>query len=148
MRLHHLRPPEGSRKRAIRAGRGESGRRGKTAGRGTKGQKARDQTKVGFEGGQTPLKLRIPKMKGFKNPFKRECAVVNVGRIAEAFEAGAIVDAEALRSKGLVAKKKLPVKLLAEGDIDKALTIRVDACSAKAREKVEAAGGSVETVRG
>ncbi len=148
MRLHHLRPPEGSRKRAIRAGRGESGRRGKTAGRGTKGQKARDQSKVGFEGGQTPLKLRLPKMKGFKNPFRREYAVVNVGRLAEAFEAGAIVDTEALRSKGLVTKKKLPVKLLAEGDIDKALTIRVDACSAKAREKVEAAGGSVETVQG
>ncbi len=144
MRLHHLKPPAGAKKRRVRAGRGESGRRGKTAGRGTKGEKARGQSKVGFEGGQTPLKLRLPKLRGFKNPFRKEYAVVNVGRLAEAFEAGATVDVEALESKGLVTKKKLPVKVLAEGEIDKALTVRVDACSAKAREKIEAAGGSVE----
>lgn len=145
MRLHHLRPPKGAKKRAIRVGRGESGRRGKTAGRGTKGQKARDTTKVGFEGGQTPLKLRLPKRRGFKNPFKKEFAVVNVGRLGEVFEAGETVDVEAIRSKGLVAKKKLPVKILAGGEIGKALVVRVDACSTKARQKIEAAGGSVET---
>lgn len=145
MRLHHLRPPAGARKRRIRVGRGESSRRGKTAGRGMKGEKARGQTKAGFEGGQTPLKLRLPKMRGFKNPFKKEFAVVNVGRLSEAFGSGDTVDVETLRSRGLVAKKRLPVKVLAGGEIDKSLTVRVDACSSKAREKIEAAGGSVET---
>jgi large subunit ribosomal protein L15 len=145
VRLHHLRPPAGAKKRPIRVGRGESGRRGKTAGRGMKGQKARGQSKVGFEGGQTPLKLRLPKLRGFKNPFRKEFAVVNIGRLSEAFGAGDIVDVEALRSKGLITKKKLPVKLLGDGDIDKPLSVRVDACSSSAREKIEAAGGSVET---
>lgn len=145
MRLHHLRPPAGAKKRPIRVGRGESGRRGKTAGRGMKGQKARGATKVGFEGGQTPLKLRLPKLRGFKNPFRKEFAVVNVARLSGTFGSGDTVDVEALRSRGLVTKEKLPVKLLAGGEIDKPLTVRVDACSSKAREKIEAAGGSVET---
>jgi large subunit ribosomal protein L15 len=143
VKLHHLRPAPGSKKKRIRVGRGESGRRGKTAGRGTKGQKARDNTKVGFEGGQTPLKLRLPKLKGFKNPFRTEYAVVNVGRLEEHFEDGASVGREELEQAGLLSKKKLPIKLLGHGELSKRLHVTVDACSAGARRKVEQAGGTV-----
>lgn len=144
MKLHHLRPAPGAKKRRIRVGRGESGRRGKTAGRGTKGQKARDRTKIGFEGGQTPLKLRLPKLKGFKNPFRKEFAVVNVGSLDQAFASGAIVDRAALQEAGLVSSKGLPIKILGKGELTKPLQVKVDACSGTAKEKIEAAGGTIE----
>lgn len=144
MKLHHLRPAEGSKKRKIRVGRGESGRRGKTAGRGTKGLKARSKVRPGFEGGQTPLIRQIPKLKGFKNPNREEYTVVNVGKLA-AFDAGTTVTPDDLRSAGL-AKKRGRIKVLGQGDLDVALTVRAHAFSAGATDKITAAGGSVEVV--
>ncbi len=144
MKLHHLKPAEGSKKRKIRVGRGESGRRGKTAGRGTKGQKARGQTRPGFEGGQTPLIRQIPKLKGFKNPNKEYFALINVGRLNE-FEAGSTVTVADLRQAGLV-KHRGRVKVLGEGELDRALTVKAHAFSLGAVEKIKQAGGSVEVV--
>ena len=144
LKLHHLTPAPGSKKKKIRVGRGESGRRGKTAGRGTKGLKARNTLRPGFEGGQTPLAMRLPKLKGFTNPNKEEFAIVNVSSLA-VFDAGSEVTPESLRARGLIRRKGL-VKVLAEGDLDKALTVKAHACSASAREKIEAAGGSVEII--
>jgi large subunit ribosomal protein L15 len=144
IRLHHLRPAERAKKRKIRVGRGEGGRRGKTAGRGTKGQKARSNTRPGFEGGQMPLHRRVPKLKGFKNPFRVEFNVVNLSDLA-AFDAGATVDPDVLRSKGMVHHKGL-VKVLGGGDLDKALTVRAHAFSKSAAQKITAAGGSAEVV--
>lgn len=145
MRVHHLKPAEGSRKKKIRAGRGEGGKRGKTAGRGTKGQKARNTTRVGFEGGQTPLHRRLPKMRGFKNPFRVEFDIVNIERLEKEFKAGDVVTSEVLREKGLIPKSRRPVKVLGQGEISKALTVKVDAASASASEKLRGAGGTVET---
>lgn len=144
MKLHHLKPAEGSKKRKVRVGRGESGRRGKTAGRGTKGQKARGSTRPGFEGGQTPLIRQIPKLKGFKNPNKEYFALINVGRLND-FDSGAEVTVDVLRSAGLV-KHRGRVKVLGEGDITKALTVKAHAFSLGAVEKIKAAGGSVEVI--
>ena len=144
MKLHHLKPAEGSKKRKVRVGRGESGRRGKTAGRGTKGQKARGTTRPGFEGGQTPLIRQIPKLKGFKNPNKEYFALINVGRLND-FDSGAEVTVEALREAGLV-KHRGRVKVLGEGEIEKALTVKAHAFSLGAVEKIKAAGGSVEVI--
>jgi len=144
MKLHHLRPAEGSRKKKIRVGRGEAGRRGKTAGRGTKGQKARGTVRPGFEGGQMPLQRRLPKLKGFKNRNKVVYAVVNVDRLV-AFDADSTVTPDDLRSRGL-AKKRGPIKILGEGEIDRALTVKAHAFSLGAVEKIKAAGGSVEVV--
>jgi large subunit ribosomal protein L15 len=144
MKLHHLKPAEGSKKRKIRVGRGESGRRGKTAGRGTKGLKARSKVRPGFEGGQTPLQRRLPKLKGFKNRNKEYFAVVNVGRLAD-FPAGTAVTPDVMRERGL-AKKRGRIKVLGEGDLDHALTIHAHAFSLGAVEKIKAAGGSVEVV--
>lgn len=144
LKLHHLTPAPGSKKKKIRVGRGESGRRGKTAGRGTKGLKARNTLRPGFEGGQTPLAMRLPKLKGFTNPNKEEYAIVNVSSLG-VFDAGAEVTPESLRERGLIRRKGL-VKVLAEGDLDKALTVKAHACSASARVKIEAAGGSVEII--
>jgi large subunit ribosomal protein L15 len=144
MKLHHLRPAPGSKKRRIRVGRGESGRRGKTAGRGTKGLKARGTVRPGFEGGQTPLIRQIPKMKGFRNPNREEFTVVNVEKLA-AFDAGSTVTPEDLRSSGL-AKKRGKIKVLGQGDIEVALTVKAHAFSAGAVDKITAAGGSVEVV--
>ena len=144
MKLHHLKPAEGSKKRKVRVGRGESGRRGKTAGRGTKGQKARGTTRPGFEGGQTPLIRQIPKLKGFKNPNKEYFALINVGRLND-FDAGSEVTVEDLRNAGLV-KHRGRVKVLGEGDIDRALTVKAHAFSLGAVEKIKAAGGSVEVI--
>ncbi len=146
MKLHHLRPAEGSRKRKIRVGRGESGRRGKTAGRGTKGLKARSKVRRGFEGGQMPLQRRMPKLRGFRNPNRVEYTVINVERLNE-FDAGSTVTADDLRDKGLV-KHRGKVKVLGEGDIDRALTIKAHAFSLGAVEKIKAAGGSVEVIAG
>lgn len=144
MKLHHLRPAEGSKKKKIRVGRGEAGRRGKTAGRGTKGQKARGNVRPGFEGGQMPMQRRLPKLKGFKNRNKVVYAVVNIDRLA-AFDADSTVTPDDLRSRGL-AKKRGPIKILGEGEIDRALTVQAHAFSLGAVEKIKAAGGSVEVV--
>ena len=145
MKLHHLRPAEGSKKRKIRVGRGESGRRGKTAGRGTKGLKARSKVRRGFEGGQMPLQRRMPKLRGFRNPNRVEYTVINVERLND-FDAGTTVTADDLRARGLV-KHRGKVKVLGEGDIDRALTINAHAFSLGAVEKIKAAGGSVEVIQ-
>ena len=145
MKLHHLRPAEGSKKRKIRVGRGESGRRGKTAGRGTKGLKARSKVRRGFEGGQMPLQRRMPKLRGFRNPNRVEYTVINVERLND-FDAGTTVTADDLRMRGLV-KHRGKVKVLGEGDIDRALTIKAHAFSLGAVEKIKAAGGSVEVIQ-
>jgi large subunit ribosomal protein L15 len=145
MKLHHLRPAEGSKKGKVRVGRGESGRRGKTAGRGTKGLKARSKVRRGFEGGQMPLQRRMPKLRGFRNPNRVEYTVINVERL-NAFDAGTTVTADDLRSRGLV-KHRGKVKVLGEGDIDRALTIKAHAFSLGAVEKIKAAGGSVEVIQ-
>lgn len=145
--LHTLQPPEGHRKRKKRVGRGPGSRRGKTATRGSKGQKARNNVRVGFEGGQNPLHRRVPK-RGFINHNRIETYGVNVGRIADAFDEGATVNLEALRERGLVPKKADLVKLLGDGELSKKLNIDLYAVSASAREKVEAAGGSIKVVVG
>jgi large subunit ribosomal protein L15 len=137
-----LHPAPGARTRARRPGRGIGGRGGKTAGRGMKGQRARDTVKPGFEGGQTPMTRRTPKAKGFKNPFRVEYAVVNLD-VLDAFDAGAEVDPGVLRSRGLVAKQGL-VKVLGRGQLTKRLTVRAHAFSAAATRAIEGAGGRVE----
>jgi large subunit ribosomal protein L15 len=144
LKLHHLAPAPGSKKKKIRVGRGEGGRRGKTAGRGTKGLKARSKLRPGFEGGQTPLAMRLPKLKGFTNPNKETFAIVNLDSF-EDFEAGSEVTPEKLRELGLI-RRRGRVKVLAEGELDKALTVKAHAFSASAKEKIEAAGGTVEIV--
>jgi large subunit ribosomal protein L15 len=144
LKLHHLKPVPGSRKRRIRVGRGESGRRGKTAGRGMKGLKARGKMRLGFEGGQTPLVQRLPKLRGFRNPRKEYFALVNVGRL-NTFRAKSTVDPDELRRRGLI-KKRGRVKVLGEGELKKALTVRAHAFSAAAVEKIEATGGKVEII--
>lgn len=144
LKLHHLRPAPGSKTAKTRVGRGEASK-GKTAGRGTKGTKARYQVPVGFEGGQMPIHMRLPKLKGFKNPFKVEFQVVNLARLGEAFPEGGTVTVDDLVAKGLV-RKNQPVKVLGSGDISVAVQVTADAFSGSAKEKIEAAGGSA-TVR-
>ena len=144
LKLHHLQPAPGSKKPKVRVGRGEGGRRGKTAGRGTKGLKARNSLRPGFEGGQTPLSMRLPKLPGFKNPNKEYFAIVNVVTLNQ-FDAGTEVTPELLRSHGLI-RHRGRVKVLAEGDIDRALTVSAHAFSARAREKIEAAGGTAQVI--
>jgi|SRR4051794_13361203 large subunit ribosomal protein L15 len=145
--LHDLRPSDGSKKRAFRVGRGQGSGNGKTAGRGHKGAQSRSgfKFKRGFEGGQMPLHRRVPK-RGFTNIFRVEFAVVNVDRIAEVFDAGTVVTPELLRQNGLVARGAEKVKVLASGDIAKALTIKAHKFSGKAAEKIAAAGGSTEVL--
>ena len=142
IKLHHLKPAEGATTRKKRVGRGDAGKGGKTAGRGTKGTGARGNVPAGFEGGQMPLIRRQPKRRGFNNPNKIVFAVINVARLEEAFDAGETVTSALLAQRGLV-KKKGPVKVLGQGNLTKSLTIDVDAVSTAAREKIEAAGGSV-----
>ena len=144
LKLHHLRPAPGSKTAKTRVGRGEASK-GKTAGRGTKGTKARYQVPVGFEGGQMPIHMRLPKLKGFKNPFKVEFQVVNLAKLGDAFPEGGTVTVEDLVAKGLV-RKNQPVKVLGSGDISVAVQVTADAFSGSAKEKIEAAGGSA-TVR-
>ena len=141
IRLHHLRPAPGSKKAKTRVGRGEASK-GKTAGRGTKGTKARRQVRPGFEGGQMPLHMRLPKLRGFKNPNRVEYQPINVGRIAELFPAGGTITVEDLVAAGAVRKHR-PVKVLGSGDVDVRLDVVVDAWSGSAKEKIEAAGGSL-----
>lgn len=145
--LHNLIAPKGARKKKKRLGRGE-GSHGKTSGRGNKGQKARKSGNVrpGFEGGSLPLARRLPK-RGFNNKdFATEYAIINVGRLAERFDAGATVDPAALVANGLLAKQSVRVKILGEGDIGHALTLKVHKVSASAREKIEKAGGTIEVL--
>jgi large subunit ribosomal protein L15 len=142
IKLHHLKPPVGSNKDKKRVARGDRGRGGKTAGRGTKGTGARGTVPENFEGGQVPLVRRQPKRPGFNNPNKIEFAVINVGRLDEAFEAGDEITVATLTAKGLV-KKKRPVKILGHGEVTKAYTVDVDAITGTAREKLTAAGGTV-----
>ena len=141
IKLHHLRPAPGSKKDRTRFGRGE-GSKGKTAGRGTKGTKARYQVRPGFEGGGVRLVMRTPKLRGFKNPFRVEYQVVNVEKIAELFPNGGTITKADLVAKGLVRKNE-PVKVLGNGDLSVKLNITVDKVSRSAAEKIVAAGGSV-----
>lgn len=141
IKIHDLRPAPGAHKAKTRVGRGE-GSKGKTAGRGTKGTKARYQVRAGFEGGQLPLHMRLPKLRGFKNPFRTEYQVVNLDRIQELFPNGGDVTVEALAAKGAVRKNEL-VKVLGNGEISVKVNVVVDKASASAIEKIEAAGGSV-----
>lgn len=144
MKLHHLKPAEGARKDRRRVGRGRAGAGGKTAGRGTKGWGAKHNPKPGFEGGQMPFQRRVPKLKGFTNPNRVEYAVVNVEALAKVFEAGE-VDPAAMLAHGLVRKGR-PVKVLARGEIDRALVVKAQAFSDAAKAKIEQAGGRAELV--
>ncbi|HTL85952.1 MAG TPA: 50S ribosomal protein L15 [Acidimicrobiia bacterium] len=144
MKIHDLKPAPGSRKPKRRVGRGIGGKGGKTAGRGSKGQGARGQVPAGFEGGQTPLHRRTPKAKGFNNPFRIEYHVVNLSTL-DAFDANAEVSPDTLRRRGLVAKQGL-VKVLANGELSKPLTVKAHAFSAAAARSIEAAGGSTEVL--
>ena len=141
LKVHHLRPAPGAKTAKTRVGRGE-GSKGKTAGRGTKGTKARYQVPERFEGGQTPLHVRLPKLRGFKNPFKTEYQVVNLDRIASLFPEGGTVGVEELVAKGAV-RGGHPVKVLGSGEITVKVDLTVDAFSASAKDKIEAAGGSI-----
>jgi large subunit ribosomal protein L15 len=141
LKLHHLRPAPGAKTAKTRVGRGE-GSKGKTSGRGTKGTKARYQVPVAFEGGQMPLHMRLPKLKGFKNPFKVEFQVVNLDRISALFPEGGTVGVSELVARGAV-RKGQPVKVLGQGDLAVAVQVSAQAFSGSAKEKIEAAGGTV-----
>ena len=144
LKLHHLRPAPGARTAKTRVGRGEASK-GKTAGRGTKGTKARNQVPASFEGGQMPIHMRLPKLKGFKNPFKVEFQVVNVGRINELFPDGGEVTTDELVARGAV-RKGAPVKVLGQGELTVAVQVSAEAFSDSAKEKISAAGGSATEV--
>lgn len=140
LKIHHLKPAPGAKKARTRVGRGE-GSKGKTAGRGTKGTKARYQVKPGFAGGQLPLHMRLPKLRGFTNPFRVEYQVVNLDRLSELFPDGGTVGVEDLVAKGAV-RKNQPVKVLGDGEISVAVNVTAHKFSASAAEKIAAAGGS------
>ncbi|MFJ6696051.1 50S ribosomal protein L15 [Streptomyces sp. NPDC091272] len=141
LKVHNLRPAPGAKTAKTRVGRGEASK-GKTAGRGTKGTKARYQVPQRFEGGQMPLHMRLPKLKGFKNPFRTEFQVVNLDKLGALYPEGGEVTVADLVAKGAVRNNHL-VKVLGQGEISVALTVSVDAVSASAKEKIAAAGGSV-----
>ncbi|MDI9628967.1 MAG: 50S ribosomal protein L15 [Acidobacteriota bacterium] len=142
LKVHHLRPAPGARTDAKRVGRGEGGKGGKTAGRGTKGSGARKNVPESFEGGQMPLHMRTPKMRGFQNPFKVSYQVVNLARLAEVFPDGGQIGVDDLVASGLVRADKL-VKVLGTGELSVKFDVTADAFSASAKAKIEAAGGSV-----
>jgi large subunit ribosomal protein L15 len=142
LKVHHLRPAPGAKKDKTRVGRGE-GSKGKTAGRGTKGSKARNNIRPGFEGGQLPYHMRAPKLRGFKNPFRVEYQVVNLEKLAELYPKGGDVTIADLVEKGAVRKNER-VKVLGNGDIQVKLTVAVDKVSGSAEQKIIAAGGSVK----
>jgi large subunit ribosomal protein L15 len=142
LKVHHLRPAPGAKTPKTRVGRGEGGTRGKTAGRGTKGSKARNTIPATFEGGQMPLHMRIPKLKGFKNPFRVEYQVVNLDKLSALYPQGGEVTVADLIAKGAV-RDTAPVKVLGYGDVAVALQVSAHAFSKSATEKIEAAGGSV-----
>ncbi|MEU4131893.1 50S ribosomal protein L15 [Streptomyces wuyuanensis] len=141
LKIHNLRPAPGAKTAKTRVGRGEASK-GKTAGRGTKGTKARYQVPERFEGGQMPLHMRLPKLKGFKNPFKTEFQVVNLDKLAALYPEGGEVTVADLVAKGAVRKNQL-VKVLGQGEVSVALQVTVDAVSGSAKEKITAAGGTV-----
>jgi large subunit ribosomal protein L15 len=141
LKVHHLKPAPGSHTKKTRVGRGEGGKRGKTAGRGTKGTKARYQVPASFEGGQMPIHMRLPKLKGFKNRFRVEFQVVNVATLEKLFPEGGTIGVDELVEAGAVRKGE-PVKVLGNGDIGVKLDITANDFSTTAREKITAAGGS------
>lgn len=141
IKLHDLAPAPGAKKAKTRVGRGE-GSKGKTAGRGTKGTKARYQVPQGFEGGQMPMHMRLPKLRGFKNPFRVEYQVVNLDKLSALFPDGGDVTVEDLVAKGAV-RKNQPVKVLGTGEISVKVNVTADKWSASAKEKIEAAGGTI-----
>lgn len=146
IKIHHLRPAPGAHKGKIRVGRGEGGRRGKTAGRGTKGTKARYQVPVRFEGGQTPIHMRLPKLKGFRNRFATTYQVVNLDRLAELFPQGGEVGPQELVAAGAVRSNQL-IKVLGNGELGEiALRVTAHRFSASARDKLTAAGGSATQI--
>lgn len=147
MKLHQLKPASGSTKNRKRVGRGHGSGQGKTAGRGHKGQKARsgNKRKPGFEGGQTPLQRRIPKLRGFKNQFRKEYTVINLEKL-NIFEANSVVTPEDLAEKGLLKKVGASVKILGEGELKKALTVQAHNFSKMARQKIEEVGGKVDVL--
>ena len=147
MRIHDLYPAEGANRPVKRVGRGPASGQGKTAGKGHKGQKARAGSgpRIGFEGGQMPLQRRIPK-RGFNNIFAKDIAIVNASDICDRFEDGAVVDIEALISSGLVKDALDGVKVLGNGDVTKKLTVKANAFSKGAKEKIEAAGGTAQVI--
>lgn len=146
MELKDLKPAEGSKRNRKRVGRGPASGNGKTAGRGMNGQKSRagGGKGAGFEGGQTPLARRLPKLPGFRNFNRVEYVPVNVSRLDAKFNAGDLVDADTLYAAGIIKNTTDPIKVLGDGEITKALTVRVDKVSAPARAKIEAVGGKVE----
>src|SRR5438046_5273579 len=142
LKVHHLRPAPGAHKPKTRVGRGEGGKRGKTAGRGTKGTKARYQVPEAFEGGQMPFHMRVPKLKGFRNPFRTEYQVVNLDKLSALFPDGGEVDPDVLAAKGAVRRGQL-VKILGTGEVTVALQIKAHGFSGTAAQKIAAAGGTV-----
>ena len=144
LKVHHLRPAPGSKTAKTRVGRGE-GSKGKTAGRGTKGQKAKTNIRPGFEGGQMPMHMRLPKLRGFTNPFRVEYQVVNLDKLSELYPQGGDVTVADLVAKGAVRKNEV-VKILGSGDIAVKVNVKANAFSASAKAKIEAAGGSAESL--
>jgi large subunit ribosomal protein L15 len=144
IKVHHLRPAPGAHTPKTRVGRGEASK-GKTAGRGTKGSKARHQVPARFEGGQMPLHMRLPKLRGFTNPFRVEYQVVNVGRLGELFPNGGTIDVAALVAAGAV-RADAPVKVLGGGEINVPVQVHANAFSSSAIDKITAAGGSATVV--
>lgn len=145
IKIHHLKPAPGAKREKIRVGRGEASKGGKTAGRGTKGTKARKNVPVGFEGGQMPIHMRLPKLRGFNNRFRTEYQAVNVGDLARVFPEGGKIGKDELVARGIVHKGEL-VKVLGNGDVGGVkLEVAADAFSKSAKEKIEAAGGSITT---
>jgi large subunit ribosomal protein L15 len=145
LKPHHLRPAPGAKTAKTRVGRGRAGARGKTAGRGTKGSKARGTVSARFEGGQMPLHMRLPKLKGFKNPFRVEYQVVNLARLSALFPEGGSVNIDDLVDKGAVRAGR-PVKILGTGEVSAALQVSAHAFSTSAKEKITAAGGSATEI--
>ena len=143
LKVHHLRPAPGAKKTKTRVGRGDGSTKGKTAGRGTKGTKARYQVKAGFEGGQLNSVMRAPKLRGFKNPFRTEYQVVNVAQLETLFPSGGDVTVADLVEKGAV-RKNQPVKILGNGELTVSLNVDVDKVSSAAEQKIVAAGGSIK----
>ncbi|WP_299050507.1 50S ribosomal protein L15 [uncultured Nocardioides sp.] len=144
LKIHHLKPAPGSKKARTRVGRGEASK-GKTAGRGTKGSKARNQIPAGFEGGQMPLHMRLPKLKGFKNPFRTEYQVVNLDRLGQLYPDGGDVTVADLVARGAV-RRNQPVKVLGDGSISASVRVSANAFSTSATRKIEAAGGTTTVV--
>jgi large subunit ribosomal protein L15 len=145
MKLHELKPAPGAKHRRKRVGRGNSSGTGKTSGRGQKGQRARGSVPAGFEGGQMPIQRRLPKWGGFTNTNRIEFEVINIGRLDDIFEGGETVTPEELSGRRLVRKGR-PVKVLASGEISKALTVKAHKFSKQAKDKIQAAGGTVEVI--